>query len=132
MLPIIIESMRTYLSSRLFLLFPLPLVGFTLVTMFLDPGTLNYDSIDFIGETLFLGATHNYLSAGVFLLPAASTWLARRAEAGRPPIGIWSLVIVLFLFSFFMWRAMSGGKESETRPVIILLTDFPCITHFGK
>lgn len=116
--------MRTQLSSRLFLLFPLPLISFTIVTMFLDPGTLNYDSIDFIGETLFLGSTHNYLSAGVFLLPAASTWLAQRASAGRQPIGLWSITIISVLFSFFIWRALSGGQASESRPTIILLTDF--------
>lgn len=116
--------MHTYLSSRLFLLFPLPLICFTVLTMLLKPETLNYQSVDFVAETLFLGSTHNYLSLGIFLLPATATWLAQRSAAGRHSLGMWSLAMITVLFSFFMWRALTGGQPSAVRPVIIVVTDF--------
>lgn len=123
LLPVIIEPMQSCLSSRFFLFFPLPLIGFQIATMFLSPGSLNFTAVDFIGETFFLGSTHVYLSLGIFLLPAAADWFQQRAEAKRQSIGVWTLALCILAFSFFMWRALSGGRPSSTRPIIILITD---------
>lgn len=115
--------MQSCLSSRFFLFFPMPLIGFQIATMFVAPGSLNFMAVDFIGETFFLGSTHSYLSIGIFLLPAAANWFHQRAEAKRQSIGVWTLALGLLAFSFFMWRALSGGRPSSVRPIIILITD---------
>lgn len=54
--------MQGALSSYAFLLFPLPLIAALIATLFFGHQNLNYGALDFISETIFLGATHNYLS----------------------------------------------------------------------
>lgn len=116
--------MQSYLSSRFFLLFPFPLIAFQIATMNMTRGTLNYQAVDFISETFFLASTHAFLSLAIFLLPASASWLNQRAEAKRQSIGTWTIVLGILLFSFFMWRALSAGRPSNVRPIIVLLSDF--------
>jgi len=115
--------MQSYLSSRFFLFFPLPLIAFQIATMFLAPGTLNFTAIDFIGETFFLGSAHGFRSIGILLLPAAAGWLNQRTEANRQSIGSWTIALSILLFSFFMWRALSGVRPNSIRPTVMVISD---------